>query len=308
MRQFTVGTRGSALALWQTRHVTSLLAPHGAQVTERVITTQGDINLTERLQGKIEKGFFTQELEAALHEQQIDWAVHSLKDLPTRLPAGLVLGAVLERAPAADLLLIHPSAFQEGALLSLKLGARVGSSSLRRESLLRHYAPECLPVPLRGNVPTRVEKLRSGQFDAILLAEAGISRLQLDLAGLVVLRLNPRRWVCAPGQGAVAVQCREGDAEVRTLLTRLDHAATHRATQLERDFLRVLEGGCTTPFGCFIEGDGRAHLGLATATGWHASHVALAAEPTPPWLQTQLDQLTQQPNQEMTDEWLTRRV
>jgi hydroxymethylbilane synthase len=240
MRSFTVGTRGSALALWQTRHVTSLLTPHGATVTERIITTQGDVNLTERLQGKIEKGFFTQELEAAPHEKQVDWAVHSLKDLPTRMPRGLVLGAVLERAPASDLLLIHRDFFDEAAPLGLKKGARVGSSSLRRENLLRHHAPDCAPVPPRGNVPTRVEKLKSGQFGAILLAEAGISRLGLSMEGLIVMRMNPRRWVCAPGQGAVAVQCREDDAEVRALLAHIDHATTHRATRLERDFLKVL--------------------------------------------------------------------
>lgn len=306
MRSYTVGTRGSALALWQTRHVTSLLAAHQAKVTERIITTQGDVNLTERLQGKIEKGFFTQELEAALHERQIDWAVHSLKDLPTRMPKGLVLGAVLERAPASDLLITHPDFFDEGQPLGLKGGARVGSSSLRRENLLRHHAPKCEPVPLRGNVPTRVEKLKSKQYGAILLAEAGISRLGLALDGLVVHRMNPRHWVCAPGQGAVAVQCREDDAEVRALLAHLDHSATHRATSLERDFLKVLEGGCTTPFGCYIEQE-RAHLGLATPTGWHASRVTLGADTSPGWMQAQLDSLTTK-NQEISDEWLTRRV
>jgi hydroxymethylbilane synthase len=218
-----------------------------------------------------------------------------------------VLGAVLTRAPASDLLLIHPDAFEEGAPLSLKAGARVGSSSLRRENLLRHHAPRCQPVPLRGNVPTRVEKLRSGQFGAILLAEAGVSRLGLDLGGLVTLQLNPRRWVCAPGQGAVAVQCREGDAEVRALAAHLDHHATHRATSLERDFLKVLEGGCTTPFGCFIDAD-RAHLGLATASGWRTTRVTLGADTGPAWMQTRLDELTTQPSQEFPDEWLTRRV
>lgn len=307
MRPLKVGTRGSALALWQTRHVTALLRPFAATISERVITTQGDVDLTERLQGKLEKGFFTRELEVELRAGQVDWAVHSLKDLPTQHPPGLVLGAVLERAAASDLLLVHRTAVDERAPLSLKEGARVGSSSLRRENLLRHYAPHCEPVPLRGNVPTRVEKLRAGQFGAVLLAEAGVKRLGLDLSDLTVLRLNPRRWVCAPGQGAVAVQCREEDLEVRALLAHLDHPATNQATRLERDFLRVLEGGCTTPFGCYVEG-GFVHLGLATAQGWRGARVALPAAARPEaWLQIQLDSLTYQPNQEYPDEWLTRR-
>jgi hydroxymethylbilane synthase len=313
MRTFTVGTRGSALALWQTRHVTSLVTPHGASVAERVITTQGDVNLTERLQGNIEKGFFTQELEAALHDKLVDWAVHSLKDLPTRMPRGLVLGAVLERAPACDLLLIHKDAYLDASEgLPLKAGARVGSSSLRRENLLKRFAPAALSVPLRGNVPTRVEKLRQGQFGAILLAEAGVMRLKLELEGLMVFRLNPRRWICAPGQGAVAVQCREDDAEVRALLSKLDHPSTHRATTLEREFLKVLEGGCTTPFGAYVEGE-RASLGLATPQGWQNSYLDLPRASLPAaelaaWMQVQLDQLSHQNTKEDLNDWLARRV
>lgn len=311
MRSFTVGTRGSALALWQTRHVTALLAPQTTAITERIITTQGDVNMTERLQGSLEKGFFTQELEAALHAKEIDWAVHSLKDLPTRSPAGLTVGATVKRAPAGDLLILREEAFDAKAgALPLKRGAKVGSSSLRREALLRHHAPWCLPQPLRGNVPTRVEKLKKGQYDAILLAEAGVSRLGLDLSGLVVLQLNPRRWMCAPGQGAVGVQCREGDAEVLQLLSSLDDAPTRRAVTLERDFLRVLEGGCTTPFGAFVDGD-VAWLGLLTDQGWRAARVALPS-PTPDeaFLQQALDALSKSSPQspEEDHEWLTRRL
>lgn len=305
MKQFTVGTRGSALALWQTRHVTSLVQRQGASVVERIITTQGDVNLSDRLQGSLEKGFFTQELEAALHAKEIDWAVHSLKDLPTRMPAGLVLGAVLERAPAADLLLLRPEAVDEGATLPVKKGARIGSSSLRREAMIKHYAPGVSAVPLRGNVPTRVQKLRDGLFDGILLAEAGVTRLGIDFTGLAVFRLNPARWQCAPGQGAVAVQCRADDREVLSVLAPLNHAPTARATGLERDFLRVLEGGCTTPFGCFIDGD-RASLGLATERGWARWTVTLPAAPDSTWLAARLSELPH--HQEESHEWLTRRV
>jgi hydroxymethylbilane synthase len=307
MRQYTVGTRGSALALWQTRHVTARLTERAGAITERIITTQGDVNLTERLQGSIEKGFFTQELEAALRGSEIDWAVHSLKDLPTRMPPGLALGAVLERAPAGDLLLVREDALDVSQPILVKAGGRVGSSSLRREHLLRRFAPACQPVPLRGNVPTRVEKLRAGQFDAILLAQAGVKRLGLNLAGLQVLELNPRRWVCAPGQGAVAVQCREADAEVRALVGTLDHPATRAATSLERDFLKVLEGGCTTPFGCYVA-DGLAHLGLLTKGGFRLAVLPLPSTPTEAFMQDQLDRLAAHTLEEPPDDWLARRL
>lgn len=305
MRSFTVGTRGSALALWQTRHVTSLLASSGATIAERIITTKGDTSQAEKLAGKLEKGFFTAELEAALHDKEIDWAVHSLKDLPTRMPPGLALGAVLERAPAADLLVVRPDAVDENALVPLKAGSRVGSSSLRREAMLKHFAPKALAVPLRGNVPTRVTKLRDGLYEAILLAEAGISRLQLDLNGLAAFRLNPARWQCAPGQGAVAVQCRADDTEVLSLLSAIHHPATARAVNLERDFLRILEGGCTTPFGCYIDG-GRASLGLATEKGWARRTVVLSDKPDTAWLAARLEELTT--SQEESNDWLARRI
>ena len=305
MRAFTVGTRGSALALWQTRHVGSLLATSGAQIAERVITTRGDTSQAEKLAGKLEKGFFTAELEAALHSKEIDWAVHSLKDLPTRMPAGLSLGAVLERAAAADLLLVNPDALDEKNPLALKVGARIGSSSLRREAMLKHFAPQAIAVPLRGNVPTRVTKLRDGLYDGVLLAEAGVSRLALPLEGLAVFRLNPARWQCAPGQGAVAVQCRSADPEVLGLLASIHHPATARAVNLERDFLRILEGGCTTPFGCYIEG-GLASLGLATEKGWARRTVALPEKADTAWLTARLEELTT--SQEDSHDWLTRRI
>jgi hydroxymethylbilane synthase len=303
-RRFTVGTRGSALALWQTRHVTSLLSP--AAIDERIITTQGDTNLSDRLVGKLEKGFFTQELEAALFAREIDWAVHSLKDLPTRMPHGLALGAVLERAPAADLLLMRPEAVDELKALPVKDGSRIGTCSLRREAMLKHFAPGAVSAPLRGNVPTRVNKLREGQYDGIVLAEAGVMRLELPLDGLIVFRLNPARWQCAPGQGAVAVQCRADDEEVFTLLSKIDHGPTARSTGLERAFLRQLEGGCTTPFGCFIDGE-RASLGLATERGWARRIVTLPSSPDVTWIASTLATLTTQ-HEEESHEWLTRRV
>lgn len=305
MRHYTVGTRGSALALWQTRHVSSLLSAMGGSIVERIITTKGDTSQAEKLAGKLEKGFFTEELESALRAREIDWAVHSLKDLPTRMPAGLALGAVLERAAAADVLIARPDFVDEKGLIPLVPGSRVGSSSLRREAMLQHFAPHALSRPLRGNVPTRVGKLRDGLYDAILLAEAGVARLELPMEGLAVFRLNPKRWQCAPGQGAVAVQCREDDAEVISLLSALHHAPTANAVNTERDFLRILEGGCTTPFGCYIEGR-TASLGLATQSGWKRRTVMLSERPDTAWLSARLEELTT--SQEESNDWLARRI
>jgi hydroxymethylbilane synthase len=280
--QFVVGTRGSALARWQTDHVTEALerarrarGQPPISVEVRVITTQGDVSLAERLVGQIEKGFFTAELEAALRGGEIDWAVHSLKDLPTRVPEGLEVAAVLERASPADWLLVRPSAFADRGPRALPLadGARVGTSSLRRDAMLRTYAPTCASLPLRGNVPTRVEKLRAGQYEAVVLAAAGVSRLALPLDDFIVIELDPRAWQPAPGQGAVAVEARARsapDERVHELLALIDHPPTRRAVGVERSFLRVLEGGCSTPFGCYVE-DGRAWLGREQGGAWAAT-------------------------------------
>lgn len=311
MNTFVAGTRGSELALWQTRHVASRLAAL-AQVELKIITTRGDVDQRERLQGKLEKGFFTEELEAELRDKTIDWAVHSLKDLPTRSPAGLTIGATLRRAPPGDLLVVRPDKVQDRGpkLLPLPDGAVVGSSSLRRESLLRYHMPQCRTEPLRGNVPTRAERLRQGKYDAILLAHAGVARLELNLKDLAVYELNPRRWPGAPGQGAVAVQCREGDERVLEVLRTLDDAPTRRATHLEREFLKTLEGGCTTPFGCYVDGD-RLWIGQAVEGGWKRLAAKVPPGDVPQaWIDETLKQLSSQQLNEVGDdsEWLHRRV
>ena len=280
MTTLVAGTRGSDLALWQTRHVLGRLrqAAPGVTFEERLITTRGDVDMSERLVGKLEKGFFTEELEAALCDGRIDVAVHSLKDLPTRMPKGLALGAVLTRHKPVDVLIAKPEAVADRgpALLPLREGATVGASSLRRDAMVRRYGGGLKPMPLRGNVPTRVQRLREGKADAILLAAAGVERLALDLSGLRKFELNPRRWMTAPGQGAVAVECRAGDARVQGLLAPLHYADTAGAVEWERAFLRVLEGGCATPFGCYVE-SGRAYFGQAVESGWKSGSVVLPA-------------------------------
>ena len=284
MTAFVAGTRGSALALWQTQLVVDLLrdrAPGRPEVGQRTITTKGDTSQADRLVGQLEKGFFTEELEAALADRSIQLAVHSLKDLPTRMSPGLCLGAVLERANPYDLLMLRPQSVQPGKPLPIGKGARIGSSSLRRASLLARFAPGAEAVPLRGNVPTRVEKLRSGQYDGILLAAAGVQRLELPLDGLAVFKLDPRAWNPAPGQGAIGVQCREDDVATRQLLSAIHDPDTELATSIERDLLRVFEGGCSTPFGCYVEGN-HVWVGLQAHGRWRAARWTLDEE-KPDW-------------------------
>lgn len=279
-----IGSRGSDLALWQSRTVLAALRqanPASSWHSDiTVITTRGDVDQSPYLAGGVEKGFFTKELEIALLERRIDLVVHSLKDLPTAEPAGLANRIILPRASAADWLLIRPEfhAPRGDGLLPLKQGARVGASSLRRGALLARYAPQSQSVPLRGNVPTRVRRLAEGQnVDAIVLAAAGLSRLALDLSGFVKIELEPEWWMPAPGQGALAAQCRADDAGIEAQIAALADPACARAAWLEREFLRVIEGGCSTPFGCYVA-DGRAWLGIATERGWAANSIEIPSE------------------------------
>jgi len=276
-----IGSRGSDLALWQSRTVLAALrnaAPAPAWHSEiTVIATRGDLDQSPLLVGKMEKGFFTRELELALLDRRIDLVVHSLKDLPTAEPDGLSNRTILPRATPADWLLVRREfhAPREDGLLPLKAGARVGASSLRRGALLGQFAPQAVSVPLRGNVPTRLRRLAEGQnVDAIVLAAAGLTRLQLDLSPFVVIELPPEWWVPAPGQGALAAQCRSGDREIETQIGLLADAACVEAARWEREFLRVIEGGCSTPFGCHVAGN-RVHLGMATERGWTAHSTEL---------------------------------
>jgi hydroxymethylbilane synthase len=275
-----IGSRGSDLALWQSRTVLQALRGSGASDWDSditVITTRGDVDQSPYLAGGVEKGFFTKELEVALLERRIDLVVHSLKDLPTATPAGLRNITILPRASAADWLLIRREFHtpREDGLLPLAAGARVGASSLRRGALLGRFAPQAQSVPLRGNVPTRVRKLaENAGVDAIILAGAGLSRLNLDLSDFVVIELSPRRWVPAPGQGALAGQCRAGESQVEAQVAALTDPACADAAHWEREFLRVIEGGCSTPFGCHVVGR-RAYLGIAGAQGWLATQVEL---------------------------------
>jgi hydroxymethylbilane synthase len=276
-----IGSRGSDLALWQSRTVLAALrrsAPAADWQSDiTVITTRGDVDQSPYLAGGVEKGFFTKELEVALLDRRIDLVVHSLKDLPTAVPAGLMNRTILPRANSSDWLLIRREfhAPRGDGLLPLKAGARVGASSFRRGALLGQYAPQARSVPLRGNVPTRVRKLAEGEaVDAIVLAAAGVTRLALDLSAFEVVELPPEWWVPPPGQGALAAQCRASDAAIEAQVAALTDTACDNATRWEREFLRVIEGGCSTPFGCHVIGD-RAYVGIATERGWAANNLVI---------------------------------
>jgi hydroxymethylbilane synthase len=236
-----LGTRGSDLALTQSRTVAGRLEERGATVEFVVVETRGDA--TDRPFKEIEgKAFFTKELDDALLERRVDLAVHSLKDLPTDDPPDLATIEVLPRADARDLLLKRPG-------VAIGPGVRVGTSSARRFAQLEESFPGVNVVDLRGNVPTRVAKLRRGDYDAIVIAAAGVARLGLDLADLEVVPLDAPRFLPAPGQGVLAVRLRRGERELAARVRALTDGDTASCARAERRVLEALDGGCSLPLG-----------------------------------------------------------
>lgn len=216
-----------------------------------MLTTSGDLVSDVALSATSGKAFFTAEIDAALARGEIDLAVHSLKDLPTTLPPGLALAAVLEREDARDVLIGARLSGEPTDLERLPAGSRVGTSSLRRQALLARARPDLVAVDLRGNVPTRIRKLDEGTYDAIVLAAAGVKRLGLEHR--IDAFLPATSFPPAPGQGALAVESRADDDAARRWIEPLDHAASRAATTAERALLRRLEGGCQAPIGALAE-------------------------------------------------------
>jgi len=250
-----VGTRGSQLALWQAEWVKAALGRAGVAVEVIIIETRGDAEVDRPLHELEGKGFFTKEIEEALLDGRIDVAVHSLKDLPTRLPSGLALAAVPTRADPAEALVTREAGL--ASIAGLPAGARVGTSSLRRVAQLRHLRPDLDVVPLRGNVPTRVQKVKEGRdgLAAALLAGAGLERVQL--AGQIAARLDPLDVMPAPGQGALGLEVRADDRPTRGALAPLSDPQSERQVAAERGLLAALEGGCQAPVAAYCEpGDG----------------------------------------------------
>ena len=244
-RVVRIGTRASALALWQARHVAALITrqPDSPAVELVHISTEGDVRTDVPLWSVGGKAFFTKEIDRALLAHEIDVAVHSLKDLATHLEPGTELCAVLPREDPRDALVSRGGELLRG----LPPGARVGSSSLRRRAFLAHARPDLVPLELRGNVPTRIERLRGDGYDAIILATAGLVRL--GLAGHITCHLPVNEFAPAVSQGAIGVCVRADDAHAKLWVSALDDRAARLTTTAERALLAALEGGCQVPLG-----------------------------------------------------------
>jgi len=255
-----IGSRGSQLALWQANHISALLRARGHQVEIEIIHTTGD-KITDvplamvGTKGGLGKGIFTKEIEEALAAGRVDLAVHSLKDLPTELPPGFEIAAITERQDARDAFCSrHYTNIED-----LPQRARVGTSSLRRQAQLKAIRPDLDIHPLRGNVDTRLRKLEQGEYDAIILASAGLKRLgKTEL----IKQIIPAEIMCpAAGQGALGIEIREGDAATRQHLEFLNDPAARAATTCERALLNRLGGGCQVPIGAFAQmTNGKLHL------------------------------------------------
>jgi hydroxymethylbilane synthase len=265
-RTVRIGSRKSQLALVQTYWVQAELQKHFPDIKFDVetMTTQGD-NILDVALAKIgDKGLFTKELEVAMLENRVDLAVHSLKDLPTNLPENLMLGCVTERVNPADALVVNEKN-KDKQLETLPEGSVIGTSSLRRLAQLRYHYPHLTFKDVRGNVITRLAKLDAGEYDAIILAVAGLQRL--DLGDRIHQVIPAEISLHAVGQGALGIECREGDGDILNIVKALEHAETRDRCYAERSFLRELEGGCQVPIGVntAIEGS------ILTLTGMVAS-------------------------------------
>ena len=257
-----IGTRGSDLALWQANFVKDSLANIGIKAELKIIKTQGDNILNLRLDKLEGKGFFTQELEEQLLDGSIDLAVHSHKDLPTKNPEGLIIAAVSEREDPSEVILILKDCVDTSKKLSIKHNGIVGTSSNRRQSQLLAIRPDLEFENLRGNVPTRIQKLRDEDYDAIIMAKAGLSRLKLDLSEFYIEEIEPTaELVPAPSQGVLAIQIKETNTQLFEVLQALNNQAVADEIAIERKVLNLFDGGCHMPLGCYCKNeDGLFHV------------------------------------------------
>jgi hydroxymethylbilane synthase len=247
MARLRIGSRGSQLALWQANHVAALLRDQGHTVEIEVIKTTGDKITSVALAKVGTKGMFTKEIEEALADRHVDLAVHSLKDVPTDLAPEFELAAIMKREDPRDAFI----SVKFSGLEELPQGAKVGTSSLRRQCQLKAVRPDLEVFPLRGNVDTRLRKLESGEYDAIILAAAGVHRLGLDTH--VRSRISADIMCPAVGQGALAIEIRQGDQQTKALLAFLNDDDTYAAIECERALLGSMGGGCQVPIGAYAE-------------------------------------------------------
>lgn len=246
-----IGSRGSELALWQANHVKDALESAGYEVEIKIIKTKGD-RIQHLSFDKIEgKGFFTKEIEEQLLQGEIDLAVHSLKDLETEQPEGLKLAALSARNSPHDVLLVKESSVDNNGKWNLPQNAVVGTSSARRQAWLKQYREDVELVDIRGNVPTRIQKLRDGDMDAIVLAEAGLNRISPNIDGLLKVVLPVDEFIPAPAQGVLGLQTREGDESTIKAAKLLEDVSISETSTIERSVLNKIGGGCHVPLGAY---------------------------------------------------------
>lgn len=263
MKHIVIGSRGSDLALWQANFVKSELEKINCSVEIKIIKTQGD-NIQHLSFDKLEgKGFFTKEIEDALLNKEIDLAVHSHKDLETTPPENLMIACVSERANPADTLLINKNAVDNSQKWSLKQNAIVGTSSARRKAQFLNKRSDVTIIDLRGNVPTRINKLRVENYDAILLAKAGLDRLELNLDEFHVVILDPTEFIPAPAQGVLGLQIRNEDKELFGILQKINFPEVQQKIELERKILNLLNGGCQLPLGVYCTPNNKLYVSYA---------------------------------------------
>lgn len=269
-RKIIIGSRGSELALWQANHVLRKVQKLGLTAEIKIIKTQGDQiqHLSfDKLEGK---GFFTKEIEEALLNKEIDLAVHSHKDLPTTSPEGLKIAAVSEREDPAELILVRKESVDKTLKYSFKKNAIVGTSSARRKSQLLAFRSDIQIEDLRGNVPTRIQKLRDKKYDAIMLAAAGVERLKIDLSEFKVLRLDPKEFIPAPAQGVLGLQIREDDHELFQHINKLNSEKVEDIIGIERKVLNLFDGGCQLPLGVYcIKEDNKFKVWASKSDSWN---------------------------------------
>jgi len=268
-RVIRIGSRGSDLALWQANFFMGELDAIGVSSELIIITTKGDKiqNLSfDKIEGK---GFFTKEIEDHLLDDKIDIAIHSHKDLETESPPGLSISGVSYREDPAELLLIRKESVDRTLDLEFKKGAVVGTSSARRKAQINSLRPDITLKDIRGNVPTRIKKLRDGQFDAIMLAKAGVNRLNLDVSDLYAVRVDERKFIPAPAQGVLAYQCREDDSEMHSIITQMADEGMAHLVKIERAILNKFGGGCHKPIGAYAHpAEGGYKVRVTYAQDW----------------------------------------
>jgi hydroxymethylbilane synthase len=253
--KITIGSRGSKLALWQANYIQEKLSNHAVESEIKIIKTKGD-EIQHLSFDKIEgKGFFTKEIETALIDKEIDLAVHSLKDMETQAQKELSIAAVPIRENPSDTLLINPDSMDKSQELNIKKKGEIGTSSARRKNQLLLFREDLIIKDLRGNVPTRIQKLRDGYYDAIILAKAGINRLNIDVSDLYVLDLSPMTFIPAPAQGALGIQIRNSSVQLKQIVNKLAHKETLENVAFERKILNGIGGGCHSPMGAFSKTD-----------------------------------------------------